>query len=201
MNGDCLNSDSWTNALGGLNPDNYLITAAPITFPTIADLTLKFRVGTFQVSGLYIDDQFKWNEHVNHVKSKLSKSLYVLRTIKNIIGQTHMLTLYNTLSFPYLTYGLLLWGGASNALLKKINVLQKKHIRVINNLGFNAHTLPYFHSCNILKLTDLYSVELSAFMFLLTKRVLPNPIIEIFKFNNQVHNTIQANGYATCSNK
>ena len=64
---------------------------------------------------------------------------------------------------------------------------------MINNLGFNAHTLPYFHNCNILKLTDLYSVELSAFMFSLTVRGLPNPSIEIFQFNNQVHafNTIQ----------
>lgn len=58
MNGECLNSDSWTSALGGLNPDNYLVTAAPIAFPTVADLSLKFRVGALQTNGTFIGDEY-----------------------------------------------------------------------------------------------------------------------------------------------
>lgn len=58
MNGECLNSDSWTSALGALDPDNFLVTAAPIVFPTVADLSLKFRVGTFQINGTFIADRY-----------------------------------------------------------------------------------------------------------------------------------------------
>lgn len=55
---DCVNSDSWTSSLGGLNPDNYMSTASAIAIPTTVGTTLKLTVGTFQVNGLFIGDRY-----------------------------------------------------------------------------------------------------------------------------------------------
>ena len=137
--------------------------------------------------GLNIDDQFKWTTHIEHVKSKLSKSIYVLRSLKHMIGQKHLLTLYNTIAYPYISYGNLLWGGTYKTLLKRIDVLQKKHIRVVNNLEYNAHTMSSFYKCKTLKLSDMHCIELNVFMFSLIGGFLPKSITNMFKLNNNIH--------------
>ena len=54
--------------------------------------------------------------------------------------------LYNTISLPHLTYGILLWGYRPQILF-----LQKKVIRKINNSHYLAHTEPIFKRLEILK--------------------------------------------------
>ena len=102
--------------------------------------------------------------HIDSIKSKLSKSLYMLRSLKPYIDKQGLLTLYSTMALSFITYGILLWGGTHNYLLKKVDVMQKKLIRIINKLDYNAHTLPFFNKCNILKLEDMYKCEQSIFM-------------------------------------
>ena len=43
---------------------------------------------------------------------------------------------------PYLTYCILAWGNATQANLKKTNVLQEGAIRIIHNVPYNGHTEP-----------------------------------------------------------
>ena len=137
--------------------------------------------------GLLIDDKLNWAEHINHIKSKLSKSLFVLRSLKNCINTECLLTLYNTMASPYISYGILLWGGASMALLKKIDVMQKKLIRLVNGLDYNAHTILFFNKCRVLKVADMYKCELSVFLFSVIHHQLPNPICCLFTPNEKIH--------------
>ena len=64
--------------------------------------------------------------------------------------------MYNTLILPHLYYGLLLWGHDSTRLFK----LQKQAIRNITCTKYNAHTDPLHKTLNILKLPDMYDLQL-----------------------------------------
>ena len=70
-----------------------------------------------------------------------------------------------------MTYGIHAWGNASS--IAKLFVLQKRAIRIINNKKYRTHTEPLFKSENILKITDLYKLHVSLFMFDLQNEALP----------------------------
>jgi len=53
--GNVANSDSWTGALGGLTPDNYLIISDPITLGTNSEVS--FLMGSFQTNGTFLGDR------------------------------------------------------------------------------------------------------------------------------------------------
>ena len=74
-------------------------------------------------------------------------------------------TLYESLVLPYLTYGIELWYSASNYLTDRVQVLQKKAVRAIKDLPFNAHTHNYFRDMRLLKLCDMYTLNLMADMY------------------------------------
>ena len=57
---------------------------------------------------------------------------------------------------PHFNYGLILWGHDNTRLHK----LQKRAIRTITNLIYNSHTEPICKLLNIIKLPDLYKLEL-----------------------------------------
>ena len=81
--------------------------------------------------------------------------------------------------------------------LQKILLLQKKAIRIICHADYLSHTDPLFKTHSILKINDIYSLNLGVFMYQLTKNELPSVFQNMFSTNNQYHNypTRQANSY------
>ena len=53
-------------------------------------------------------------------------------------------------------YGVLVWGFQS----MRVEKLQKKDIRVLANRSYISHTTPIFKKLRILKISDLYHVQL-----------------------------------------
>ena len=66
--------------------------------------------------------------------------------------------------YPYLTYGLLLWGSTYKRHINKIEIVQKRAIRGVANAKYNEQTLQIFISLSILKLKDLFNLQIAAFM-------------------------------------
>ena len=76
--------------------------------------------------GIFIDNQLRWNNHLSHISAKLSRSVYILKTVKHILPLTLLRSLYYTMVQPYLTYGIILWGPTYRCHLKQVSILQKK---------------------------------------------------------------------------
>ena len=74
-------------------------------------------------------------------------------------------TLYQSLIVPYLTYGIELWFSASNTLTNRVQILQKKAVRAMNCLPYNAHTHDFFRDMRLLKLYDLHNIALMTDMY------------------------------------
>ena len=96
-------------------------------------------------------------------------------------------TLYYALFQSHINYGLLLWGGASKKYINRIWILQKKAIRILALETYNAHTNPLFHKFRILKLWDIYNLQLAQFMFKMYTKELPKPLLERFVINSEIH--------------
>ena len=98
-----------------------------------------------------------------------------------------LLVLYNTLILPYISYGILAWGNSGAGTINRILQLQKKALRIINNVNFCEHSNPLFYNCNTLKVTDVYSLQLGSFMYQLNNLKLPQSICSMFLRNEEFH--------------
>ncbi len=88
----------------------------------------------------------------------------------------------------YLEYGILLWGSAAQSIVKPIELLQKKAIRIVSNSTYNAHTDPLFKAQNILKVKDIHELHVNNFMYQYHNSHLPTSLSNLFTRNNNRHN-------------
>ena len=145
--------------------------------------TIEF-VSEFNYLGIMLDKNLTWKSHIKKVSLKISKAAGIMCRMKNILPQEILLTLYNSLVLPYLTYGLLCWRSQINHLVK----LQKKAVRIIANGRYNAHTDPIFKRLFLLKLTDICNLQELKFCFKLVNSQLPAYFLnDLFKRNFAVH--------------
>ena len=115
-----------------------------------------------------------------------------------------MRILYFSLVHPHLTYGILAWGNATLTTLKKTETLQKRAIRAINNKKFNSHTDPLFKRSGILKLSDIYQMEVILFMHDYINDRLPKSFENTFDITRDVQTsylTRQSNMFSVPKSK
>ena len=95
---------------------------------------LKLKIGdelielknTVKFLGIYIDSKLDWHDHIKFIKNKLSSGNYAINRIKHLLSHKHLITLYYSLIYPYLDYGIILWGSTHTSYLKQIQIMQKK---------------------------------------------------------------------------
>jgi hypothetical protein len=133
--------------------------------------------------GIHIDEHLTWKYHIAHVNTKVSRTLFFIKQVKNILPRNSMRTLYFALVHSHFTYGLLAWGNASKAALHRSIILQKRALRIINNANYNGHTDPLFKASRVLKLNDLYEHQALLFIFDFISHTLPISFADTFKFN------------------
>jgi hypothetical protein len=133
--------------------------------------------------GIHIDEHLTWKYHIAHVNTKVSRTLFFIKQVKNILPRDSMRTLYFALVHSHFTYGLLAWGNASKAALHRSIILQKRALRIINNANYNGHTDPLFKASRVLKLNDLYEHQALLFIFDFISHTLPISFADTFKFN------------------
>ena len=78
--------------------------------------------------GVIVDNQLNWKAHIKHISNKVSKSVAILRLLRDIFPKSILKTLYLTLTYPYFNYCNLIWGTADPTNLNPLVILQKKHM-------------------------------------------------------------------------
>ena len=146
------------------------------------------RVYSTKFLGVIIDEKLNWCEHIKSIKSKISKSIGIICKARKKLNKSVLLTLYYSFVHPYLTYGLEIWGNTYHIYVNLLNVLQKKVIRLIKNVGPRESTIDIFKELRILNLSNLYKVSIAIFMFKYCKNELPFIFHEMFKYCTDIHN-------------
>ena len=89
------------------------------------------------------------------MKNKIAKSNGILYKIRNFLDRKTLTCLYNSFVFPYLIYGVEVWGNTNAVHLDPIIKIQKKVVRTITFSHYLAHTEPIFDTLNILNFSNL----------------------------------------------
>ena len=144
------------------------------------------RVTSVKLLGLIIDDQLNSLEYIQYAKNKVSKSIGILYKVRNYLDKTTLHNLY--FIYPYLIYGIEIWGNASKSYLEPLIKLQIKCIGTITFFHYLEHTDPSFKELKILKFTKLVTHRNALLMFKYFIGLVPMPIKNMFVKNNQFHN-------------
>ena len=145
------------------------------------------RVFSIKFLGLYIDEKLNWKQHTNHLCKLLSRNAGVIYKLKSIFPRSVLKMLYSTLFLPYLNYGVLALGKSIKMQTDKLLLVQKRVMRVISDVDYLAHTNVLFYENKILKIDDIYYLQLGTIMYDLNAKVLPQALASMFRKNNQVH--------------
>ena len=81
--------------------------------------------------------------------------------------------LYYTLIYPFLTYGILIWGNTYETTLKPLFILQKKAVRIITFSKLDSCSSPLFKSLGLINFFDIALFQMGIFMYKFHNNVLP----------------------------
>ncbi len=134
--------------------------------------------------GMYLDEYLSWDMHVKNVCGKLSKNLYMIRSVKNLLPSWSLKTLYSSYIHSHLIYGLSIWGTmASKSNLKRVRILQNKALRAVAKAKFNANATRLCKNLNLLNVDDLIELELTKISYRYIQKELPSPVANLFLSN------------------
>ena len=91
------------------------------------------RTSQVRFLGVELDENLKFDKHIQMVHSKISKSLGILTKLKYYLPIQVMHTLHDSFIVPYLTHALEVWGGSSVCYTDRLFKLQKSFLRSAYN--------------------------------------------------------------------
>ena len=146
-------------------------------------------VGRTKFFGILLDCKLTWSEHIRCISTKVAKGIGILRKARTIVNKKTLLTLYNSLIYPYLNYCIEVWGSANATHLNPLFILQKRAVRLIYCTSYLAHTSPIFKELQLLTLENIYLYKIAFFMYKLNSHnnYLPEFIINMFTANRDTH--------------
>ena len=97
-----------------------------------------------------LDSNLNWKSHINYSSTKIKRSIGILSKMRYLITLDVLINLYYTLIYPFLIYGLVVWGNTYPINIKPLFILQKRTIRIITFLKFDEHSSQLFKLANIL---------------------------------------------------
>ena len=152
-------------------------------------------VDSIKYLGIIIDAKLTFKPHINEVSKKVARGIGVLYKLRPFVSQKILINFYYAIIYPFLLYGILIWGSASTYLLNPLLVLQKKFVRLStynDNYpsipGPLAHTPPLFKKLNLLNIFDIYKLQLGKLVFESVSGIGPMNTLIQFQNISQVHN-------------
>ena len=96
-----------------------------------------------------------------NLRKKYLDPIGVLCKLKPYVNSKILLNVYYAIVYPFLLYGIIIWGNSSDTLLSSIHIIQKRFVRLATNnpIGSWTCTQPLFHKLNVLTVFDIYKLQ------------------------------------------
>jgi hypothetical protein len=137
--------------------------------------------------GINIDSNLTWEKHIDKICNKITANLFVIKKLSSIVDLDVLYTAYYGLVYPFLTYGIAVWGHSCKKYTRCVFILQKRAVRYIAGLRPTDTCRESFVRLRIITLYSLYILEVILFI---KKK---NAAIT----NRQVHNHLSSSSFIT----
>ena len=145
------------------------------------------RVSYTKFLGIIIDEKLNWKQHINYVSGKVSRCIGMIIKSRKVLNTESLLTLYYSFIYPFLIYCNHVWGSTYISHLNKLELLQKKIVRIISGVHPRCPSAPLFNLLGILKVQEINKYLLLKFMYKYHSSSLPNVFCSYFPYVSGIH--------------
>ncbi len=153
----------------------------------------------YKLLGVYFDEYLSFDKHINTICAKLARACFIIRRVSHKISVKSLKCLYYALFHPHILYCINIYTCTTAKNLKRITILQKKVIRIINKAKSSDHTDILFKNCGILPFNKLIIQAKLHFMHAICYNYAPPTFNDVFTINqnNEVYNLRTRAMYST----
>ena len=132
---------------------NYILMGSPKEAsilnikPNINEILIQ-RVMSSKILGLHIDNNLRYETHINKLCKELNSRISLFNRLKKYSPGNTLNFLYKSFVRPKLEYGIVLWGFTYETHLENLIKIQKRFARIITNSGYLSHSSPFFQRLN-----------------------------------------------------
>ena len=137
--------------------------------------------------GVLLDSALSWKYHLAALAKKLARTSDLFFEIRHLIPFDTIKLLYHAIFSPFLYYGIVVWGVASECFMNPVSVQQKKVIRAITFNDSFSPSEPLFLKLSFLKLGDIFILQLASFVHACISRLAPPVFDNYFNCISNIH--------------
>ena len=145
------------------------------------------KVDNLKYLGVVLDNKLTWNSHIAQVKKQISQACGALTRLWHYLPISSLITVYYSLVFFHLQYGISSWGSASTYLLKTMKTIQNKIIRLITFSSYRSNAEKLHAQFKILNLNDIYKFQIAKLMHKFKHDCLPSVFNYLFTKLDNIH--------------
>lgn len=135
--------------------------------------------------GLFIDSHLHWQDHIDYVYKKIIKFTSIFYKIRMKLNSTVLRLLYFAFIYPHLLYGIEIYGNTYNTYLNKLEKLNNKILRILQNKPIKTKVSDLYKNYDTLPLSLLHNCQILLFVhkFIHHKHILPEVFASYFTQN------------------
>lgn len=115
--------------------------------------------------GISLDSFLRWDIHLEKLKNKIRSIAYKFYKCRQILSIEKIKTIYYALVCPLLSYGIIGWGGVRKTLLKSLEVIQKRILKIMSFKPARYPSSVLFAELKIFDVRQIYAKTILVFTF------------------------------------
>ena len=152
-------------------------------------------VNSTKILGVHFDATLSWKDHVTHVRKKISKNLFLLKSIECFLPLSARKLFYDSYILPYFDFCSIIWGNCPKYVLADLEKIQKRAARIILNQDINTRSHVLFSELRWMPLADRIDYHRSIQVYKCLNNNNNQGLNELFQYTKNIHN------YSTRSSK
>ena len=144
-------------------------------------------VTTAKYLGMFIDQNLKWDHHIDNMVSKISAKIGILRSLRNVVPINTMKLLYNAIVQPHFDYADLVYDSTSETNKARLQKLQTRAARLITGSKARASRNEMFKKLNWMSLQNRRNFHKCIQMYKCMNNLAPDYLNNYFQTNQNIH--------------
>ena len=103
----------------------------PLTLKLEVNGNVIEQVHEHRVLGVIVDEELKWQSHINHISKQLARNLFLLNRLRHYVDIPTRKLFFEAHCLSRINYASTIWGNASEVHLKRINSLHRRAAKLI----------------------------------------------------------------------
>jgi len=112
------------------------------------------KVSSCRYLGLQIDEDLNWKTHIEYIYNKLIRFVGILYKMRNKKPSRILKSIYFAFVHPHLLYGIEVYANTGSTHLNKLETLNNKLLRILQNKPYNYPTRDLYVEYNTLSIPD-----------------------------------------------